>query len=171
MPCRGLTRASCSASVCAIRRRPAAVSPAALSNPAHTVPSLPTPISVTGWPRPHGYSDGVSATGRTVVTAGVIGWNPETQQVETDNLTSQVAQALRNIVTILAAGGAEPAHVVRLTWYVTNRDEYIGARGAIGVAYREVMGRQFPAMAVVVVAGLLDPRAKVEIEAMAVVPA
>ena len=111
------------------------------------------------------------ATGRVVATAGVIGWNPQTQQLETDNLASQVAQALRNVVAILAAGGAEPAHIVRLTWYVTNRDEYIAARPAIGVAYREVMGKYFPAMSVVEVAGLLEERALVEIEVTAVVPA
>jgi len=133
-------------------------------------PSHPAPIVVPGWSRPHGYSDGMSATGRVVATAGVIGWNPQTQQLETDNLASQVAQALRNIVAILAAGGAEPSHIVRLTWYVTNRDEYIAARPAIGVAYRETLGRHYPAMAVVIVAGLVEPRAKVEIEATAVVP-
>ena len=112
----------------------------------------------------------MSATGRLVVTAGVIGWNPETHAIESDNLVSQVAQALRNIVDILAAAAAGPGHLVRLTWYVTNRDEYIAARPAIGIAYREVMGLHFPVMAVVVVAGLVDPRAKVEIEATAVVP-
>jgi enamine deaminase RidA (YjgF/YER057c/UK114 family) len=113
----------------------------------------------------------MSATGRLVVTAGVIGWNPATQLIESDNLASQVAQALRNIASILAAAGAEPAHVVRLTWYITNRDEYLAARPAIGVAYRQVMAHHYPVMAVVVVSGLLEPRAKVEIEATAVVPA
>jgi enamine deaminase RidA (YjgF/YER057c/UK114 family) len=127
-------------------------------------------VAVPGWARPHGYSDGMSATGRVIVTAGVIGWNPETQEVESDNLASQVAQALRNIVAILEAAGASPEHVVRLTWYVTNRDEYVAARQGIGVAYRSVMGRHYPAMAVVVVSALLEPRAKVEIEATAVVP-
>ena len=128
------------------------------------------PVSVPGWPPPHGYSDGMSANGRLVVTAGVIGWNPVSHAIESDNLASQVAQALRNIMDILTAAGAESRHVVRLTWYVTNRDEYIAARPAIGIAYREAMGRHYPVMAVVVVAGLLEPRAKVEIEATAVVP-
>ncbi|MCC6316458.1 MAG: RidA family protein [Gemmatimonadaceae bacterium] len=128
------------------------------------------PVAVPGWARPHGYADGMQGTGRIVVTAGVIGWNPETQEIETDNFGSQVAQCLRNIVAILAAAGAAPTHLVRLTWYVTNRDEYIAARPAIGLAYREVLGRHYPVMAVVVVAGLLEPRAKVEIEAMAIVP-
>jgi enamine deaminase RidA (YjgF/YER057c/UK114 family) len=130
----------------------------------------PVPIVVPGWARPNGYSDGMSASGRVVVTAGLIGWNPETQQVETDNFTSQVAQALRNVAAVLETAGASPEHLVRLTWYVTNRDEYLAARKAVGLAYREVFGRHYPAMAVVVVAGLLEPRAKVEIEATAVVP-
>jgi enamine deaminase RidA (YjgF/YER057c/UK114 family) len=130
----------------------------------------PQPIIVPGWSRPHGYSDGMHGRGRLVVTAGVIGWNPATQLIETDNFASQVAQCLRNIVAILEAAGAGPQHVIRLTWYVTHRDEYIAARQAIGLAYREVMGRHYPVMAVVVVAGLLEPRAKVEIEAMALVP-
>jgi enamine deaminase RidA (YjgF/YER057c/UK114 family) len=98
----------------------------------------------------------------------MIGWNPETQQIESDNFTSQTAQALRNIAAVLQAAGAEPRHLVRLTWYVTNRDEYLAARDGVGVAYRQIMGKHFPAMAVVVVAGLLEPRAKVEIEATAV---
>jgi enamine deaminase RidA (YjgF/YER057c/UK114 family) len=124
---------------------------------------------VPGWPRPSGYSDVVSARGRLVVTAGMIGWNPLTQEVETDNFASQSAQALQNVVTALRAAGAEPKDVVRLTWYVTNRDEYIASREGIGLAYRETIGKHYPAMAVVVVAGLLEPRAKVEIEATAVI--
>lgn len=137
---------------------------------AFPIPDLPGPVAVPGWARPHGYSDGMSAAGRVVVTAGLIGWNPESQRLETDNLASQVAQALRNVVAVLAAAGARPEHLVRLTWYITNRDEYLGARQAIGIAYREIIGRHYPAMAVVVVSGLLEPRAKVEIEATAVVP-
>ena len=141
-----------------------------MSTPEPDPSLMPAPVVVSGWARPHGYSDGMTATGRLLVTAGVIGWNPATQAIESDNLASQFAQALRNIVDILAAAGAEPQHVIRLTWYVTNRDEYIAARPAIGTAYREVMGRHYPVMAVVVVAGLLEPRAKVEIEATAVIP-
>lgn len=124
--------------------------------------------SVPRWPRPSGFSDVVSASGRVIVTAGMIGWDPETQEIETDNFASQTAQALRNIVAALRAADAGPEHLVRLTWYVTNRDEYIAAREGIGLAYREIIGKHYPAMAVVV-AGLLEPRAKVEIEAMAVV--
>lgn len=129
---------------------------------------VPMPISVAGWSRPHGYSDGMVAKGKVLVTSGMIGWNPENQTIETDNFASQTAQALRNIVDVLHAAGAEPQHLVRLTWYVTSRDEYLAAREGIGVAYREIIGRHYPAMAVVVVAGLLEARAKVEIEATAV---
>lgn len=124
---------------------------------------------VLNWPRPSGFSDVVSATGRVILTAGMIGWNPETREIESDNLASQTAQTLRNIVAALAAAGADPSHLVRLTWYVTNRDEYLGAREGIGRAYREIIGKHYPAMAVVIVAGLLEPRAKLEIEATAVV--
>lgn len=113
----------------------------------------------------------MAGTGRVLVTAGVIGWNPETLAIETDNFASQVAQAFRNIRELLEAGGAAPEHVVRLTWYITNRDEYLAARPAIGLAYREVFGRHYPAMAVVIVSGLVEPQAKVEIEATAIIPA
>ena len=131
-------------------------------------PSLPQPVAVAGWSRPHGYSDGVIATGRMLFTAGIIGWNPENQTIESDNFTSQTAQALRNIVGVLRAGGAEARHIVRMTWYVTSRDEYLAAREGVGLAYREIIGKHYPAMAVVVVSALLEPRAKVEIEATAI---
>lgn len=127
--------------------------------------------AVPNWSKPSGYSDVTSASGRIVMTAGLIGWNPTTQEIETDNFASQAAQALRNVVEALRAAGAAPEHLVRLTWYITNRDEYIAARSALGMAYRETIGRHYPAMAVVIVAGLVEPRAKVEIEATAVVPA
>lgn len=136
----------------------------------HTPDALPAPVVVPGWPHPRGYSDGMSASGRLLVTAGMIGWNPQTQVVESDNFTSQTAQALRNVLAVLAAARAAPRHLVRMTWYVTNRDEYLAAREGVGLAYREIIGKHYPAMAVVVVAGLLEPRAKVEIEATAVVP-
>lgn len=131
-------------------------------------PMLPEPVTVPEWSRPHGYSDAMTATGRVLVTAGMIGWNPQNQTIESDNFASQTAQALRNIVTVLKTAGAEPRHLVRLTWYVTSRDEYLSAREGIGLAYREILGKHYPAMAVVVVSGLLEPRAKVEIEATAV---
>ncbi len=123
-----------------------------------------------GWARPRGYSNGTAASGRLVFTAGQIGWNPHTCQFETDDFAAQAAQTLRNVAAVLAEAGAGPEHVTRLTWYVTSRDAYLGAGRALGEAYREVLGRHYPAMAVVVVAALLEPRAQVEIEATAVVP-
>lgn len=123
-----------------------------------------------GWAAPHGYAHGVEAGGRFVFTAGQIGWNPATCRFETDEFAPQAAQALRNVEAVLRAAGAGPEHVVRLTWYVTDREAYLAGQRELGLAYRAVFGRHFPAMAVVVVAGLLEPRAKVEIEATAVVP-
>lgn len=122
-----------------------------------------------GWATPKGYANGLAAEGRLAVTAGQIGWNPETCQFETDDFVEQVAQTLRNVVAVLKEAGAEPRHVVRLTWYITDKAAYLAAQREIGRVYREVMGRNFPAMAVVVVAGLLEDRAKVEIEGTAVV--
>lgn len=122
-----------------------------------------------GWANPKGYSNGMAAEGRLVFTAGQIGWNPETCQFETDDFAAQTEQALKNVVAVLRAAGAEPRHLVRLTWYITDKAAYLGAQREIGKAYREVIGKNFPAMAVVVVAGLLEDRAKVEIEATAVV--
>lgn len=123
-----------------------------------------------GWPRPSGYANGVCATGKVVAVAGQIGWNPRTGKFESDDLVGQVRQALANIVVVLREAGAEPAHVVRLTWYVTSREAYLKQSKAIGDAYREAFDRHYPAMSVVVVAGLVEPKAKVEIEATAVVP-
>lgn len=131
---------------------------------------LHSSIAVSGWPRPSGYSNGMSARGRLVVTAGQIGWNPVSMTVETDDFAAQCRQAFRNVLAVLAAAGAEPHHLVRLTWYVTSRDEYLAALRDVGAAYREVFGGHYPAMAVVIVAGLVEPRAKIEIEATAVVP-
>jgi enamine deaminase RidA (YjgF/YER057c/UK114 family) len=121
-----------------------------------------------GWTRPRGYANGVAATGRQVYVAGQIGWDAE-QRFASDDFALQTRQALMNIIDVLACAGAGPRDVVRLTWYVTSRDEYNGAVAEIGAIYRELFGRNFPAMSVVVVAGLLEPRAKVEIEATAVV--
>jgi enamine deaminase RidA (YjgF/YER057c/UK114 family) len=121
-----------------------------------------------GWARPRGYANGVAAEGRQVFVAGQIGWDAA-QRFVGDDFTLQTRQALSNVIEVLACGGAGPQHVVRLTWYVTSRDEYNGALAEIGAIYRELFGRNFPAMSVVVVAGLLEPRAKVEIEATAVV--
>jgi len=121
-----------------------------------------------GWARPRGYANGVAATGRQIFVSGQIGWDPE-QRIVSDDFAAQTRQALANIVDVLACAGAAPQHVVRLTWYVTSRDEYNASLAAIGASYRELFGRNFPAMSVVVVAALLEPRAKVEIEATAVV--
>lgn len=123
-----------------------------------------------GWAPPSGYSDGVSASGRCVFVAGQVGWNPATAQFETDDFGEQAAQALENVVAVLTAGDAKPEHLVRLTWYVTDRDAYLAARSAVGAAYRKHIGNHYPAMSLVIVAGLLEPRAKVEIEATAIVP-
>ena len=122
-----------------------------------------------GWPRAKGYSNGVAARGRTLHISGMVGWDADCQ-FQSDDFVAQAHQALRNIVTVLAEGGAGPEHIVRLTWYVVDKDEYQGASKALGEAYRAVMGRHYPAMSAVQVAGLMAPRARVEIEATAMVP-
>ena len=122
-----------------------------------------------GWPRARGYAHGIEASGRLVFTAGQIGWGPD-GGFPSSELAGQVRQTLENVLAVLAEAGAGPEHVVRLSWYVTSREEYLAAQKEIGEAYRAVMGRHFPAMAVVVVAGLVEAEAKVEIEATAVVP-
>ena len=122
------------------------------------------------WPVGSGYSHGFSASGRLLFVAGQIGWDPITQAVG-PGLVDQTRQALANIVSVLRAGGAEPLDLVRLTWFITDRDAYLRDRKAIGLAYRDVIGRHFPPMSVIVVAGLLEPGALVEIEATAVIPA
>jgi enamine deaminase RidA (YjgF/YER057c/UK114 family) len=127
-------------------------------------------VHPAGWPRARGYANGVIATGQVVAIAGQIGWNPKTERFETDEMAAQVRQALDNLVVVLRAAGAEPRDVVRLTWYVTDRAGYLASRREIGEAYRALFGDHYPAMSVVIVAGLLDERAKVEIEATAVVP-
>lgn len=128
-----------------------------------------TSLNPPGWAQPIGYANGIAATGRLVFVAGQIGWNPETCQFETDDLAAQVHQTLENIVAVLKEAGAEPRHLVRLTWYITDKAAYVAARKEIGRAYREVIGRHFPTMALLVVAALLEDRALVEIEATAVV--
>lgn len=127
-------------------------------------------IQPDSWLAPRGYSNGISATGRTVLVAGQIGWNPVTGIIESSDFALQTAQALRNVVAVLHGADARPEHIVRMTWFITDRDSYLGARAAIGDAYREIIGRHFPAMSVVIVAGLIEPGAVVEIEATAIVP-
>ena len=128
-----------------------------------------TILQPAAWPRPKGFSCGVSGAGTVVFVSGQIGWD-EHGHFPAADIAGQVRQALRNIVTILAEAGARPEHIARLTWYVTDKREYAAAQREIGEAYREVMGRHFPAMSVVAVAALLEDEAKVEIEATAIVP-
>lgn len=122
-----------------------------------------------GWPRPRGYSNGISASGRTIVTAGVVGWNAM-EEFEAADLAGQFRQALANIVAILGEDGAGPQHVVRMTCYVTDIEEYRSSLAEIGDAWREIMGHHFPAMAMIAVTALVEPAAKIEIEATAIVP-
>ena len=122
-----------------------------------------------GWAPAKGFTNGVAATGRHVFVAGQIGWNAE-QRFESDDFVTQVEQALSNIVAVLAEADAGPEHIVRLTWYVIDKREYQARLNEVGRAYRRVIGRHFPAMTLVQVAALLEERAKVEIEATAVVP-
>ena len=122
-----------------------------------------------GWPRPKGYANGVLAQGRIIVTGGVIGWD-ESERIVADDFPGQFRQVLVNTLAILAAGGAGPEHIVRMTWYVTDLDQYRDALGAIGGHYRDLIGRHYPAMAVVGVTGLVEARALIEIETTAVVP-
>lgn len=122
-----------------------------------------------GWPRPKGYANGVAARGRMVFVAGMIGWDAD-GVFHSDDLADQVRQALRNIVEVLAEGGAKPEHIVRMTWYVTDKREYVAAYPAIGRHFRELIGSFNAAMTAVEVAALIEDRAKVEIEVTAVVP-
>ncbi len=121
-----------------------------------------------GWATARGYANGVAAEGRQVFVAGQVGWDAA-QRFVSDEFAAQARQAFMNIVDVLACAGAGPQHHVRLTWYVPSREEYLAALPEVGASYREIFGRNFPAMSVVVVAGLVEPRAKVEIEATAVV--
>lgn len=130
----------------------------------------PEAIEPEGWATPVGYAHGMSATGRVVVTAGQVGWDPISSTFASDDFAAQTAQALRNVVAVLRAAGAEAEHLVRMTWFVTSRAEYVAARRQIGSAYRDIIGRHYPAMSVIVVSALVEERAKIEIEATAVVP-
>lgn len=128
-------------------------------------------IQPPGWPVPQGYANAVAASGRQIFLAGQVGWDPVTGAFASNDLAAQAAQALANIAAVLRAAGAEPRHLTRLTWYVTDRAEYLAARPAIGAAYRAVLGRHYPAMSLLVVHSLLEQQAKVEIEATAMIPA
>ena len=122
-----------------------------------------------GWPRPKGYANGVTAKGRMVFVAGMIGWDAQ-GVFHTDDMAGQVRQALQNIVEVLAEGGAKPEHIVRMTWYITDKEEYAAGAREIGQAFRELIGSFNAAMTAVQVAALIEDRAKVEIEVTAVIP-
>ena len=122
-----------------------------------------------GWPRPKGYANGVAAQGRQIFVAGMIGWDAQ-GRFHTDDFAGQVRQALQNVVAVLAAGGATPAHIVRMTWYVTDKQAYLAAGPQIGQDFRELIGNYAIAMTAVQVSALIEDRAKVEIEVTAVVP-
>lgn len=129
---------------------------------------VPTVLLPDGWQRPKGYSNGMKARGEVVVTGGVVGWDAQERFAE--GFVGQLRQTLSNIREILAAGGAHPRHLVRLTWYVTDLDAYRNSLRDIGKAYRDEIGPYYPAMAVVQVVGLVEPKAMIEIEATAIIP-
>ena len=126
-------------------------------------------LQPAGWATPRGYSNGIAARGMVVSVAGQIGWNAQCQ-FESDDFAAQARQALANVVAVLAEAGAGPEHIVRMTWYVVDKREYVAAYPAIGAAYRDVIGRHFPAMTAVQVVALIEDRARLEIEVTAVVP-
>ena len=140
---------------------------AVVPNP-KTDASGPQVLQPSGWPMPKGYANGMAADGRIVVTGGVIGWDTEGRLAS--GFIAQVRQTLANIAEILAAGGAGPEHLVRLTWYVVDIEEYLASLKELGRAYREIFGAHYPAMALVQVVRLVEKAARVEIEATAVVP-
>ncbi len=125
-------------------------------------------VNPPDWKRPKGYSNGIIAQGRQIYVAGQVGWTAE-ERFETDDFVGQARQAFKNIVAILAAAGAEPRHIVRMTWFITDKDEYLSRGRELGEAYREVVGRHYPVMSVVVVRGLIESGAKLEIETTAVI--
>ena len=122
-----------------------------------------------GWPRPKGYANGIAAEGRLVLVAGQIGWD-ESQTIVSDDLVDQFRQTLVNTLAVLGEAGAGPEHVARMTWYITDKHDYLARARELGEVWRALMGRHYPAMAVVEVTGLIEDRAKVEIETTAVVP-
>lgn len=128
----------------------------------------PKPLLPKGWPRPSGYANGMAAKGRIVVTGGIVGWDASGRFA--DGFVAQARQTFANILLILAEAGAGPEHLVRLTWYVVDLDEYRASLRDLGRAYRDTIGAHYPAMAVVQVAGLVEPQARLEIEATAVIP-
>ena len=132
--------------------------------------ALPEVIQPAGWPRPRGYANAVAAEGRLLFIAGQIGWDAE-EVFHSDDFVAQARQALENVLTLLRAAGAAPEHLDRMTWYVTDKQEYLRRSRELGVAYREVLGSVYPAMTAVEVSALIEDRARVEIECTAVIPA
>jgi enamine deaminase RidA (YjgF/YER057c/UK114 family) len=130
----------------------------------------PRRLRPSEWAPPQGYANGVVVSGRMVVLSGQVGWNPATAAFETDDFVAQARQALANVARLLAEAGAEPRHLVRLNWYVTDRAAYLATRRELGVAYREVLGLHYPPMTLVFVSAFVEERALLEIEATAVVP-
>ncbi|NUS19403.1 MAG: RidA family protein [Mesorhizobium sp.] len=128
-----------------------------------------TILQPAGWAKPIGYANGVAASGRLVFVGGQVGWNAECR-FETDDFVGQVRQTLANVVAVLAEAGGEPRHITSMTWYFTDKAEYVGNLKGIGEAYRAVIGRHFPAMAAMQVVALVEDRAKIEIQATAVIP-
>ncbi len=126
-------------------------------------------LQPTGWKRPKGYANGIEAQGRLVLTAGVIGWNSN-EEFESDDLVDQIRLTLENTISILAEAGAAPDHIVRMTWYITDRDDYLARQKEVGAVWKEVIGTHYPCMACVQVLSLMEQRAKIEIETTAVVP-
>ncbi len=126
-------------------------------------------VQPRGWVRPKGYSNGILAEGKMLFVAGQVGWN-EREQFESDDFVRQTEQALKNIVAVLTEGGARPEHIVRMTWYVTEKSEYLDRLAEIGKVYKSVIGAVYPAMSLVQIAGLVEAGAKLEIEATAVIP-
>ncbi len=126
-------------------------------------------VQPEGWPRPRGYANAIVAEGRVLFISGQVAWD-ESEQFRSDDLVEQVRQSLNNVLTLLKAGGAKPEHVARMTWYITDKREYMRRGKEIGAVYRELMGQHYPTMSMVQVAALMEDRAKVEIEVTAVIP-
>jgi len=125
-------------------------------------------LQPAGWPRPKGYSNGVEASGRLVFVAGQIGWD-EGEQIVSDDFGAQFRQVLFNTLAVLREAGAGPEHITRMTWFITSREDYMAAQAELGAAWKELIGRHYPTMSVIIVSGLIEPRAKLEIETTAVV--
>jgi enamine deaminase RidA (YjgF/YER057c/UK114 family) len=131
---------------------------------------LPLPVNPPDWPRPSGYSNAMIGSGRVIALAGQVGWDPKTRQFPSDDLVVQLRQTLINILESLRVAGAGREEIIRLTWFITDKQAYVSRLKEVGAVYREIMGHHFPAMSVLVVSELIEDRAKVEIEATALLP-